>query len=870
MPAIGEKLGRYVLLERLASGGMGDVFVAAKPGPVGFGPLVAVKVLREELAGDGQFVDMLIDEANIAKHLNHPNLVSVLDLGEDGGHYFIAMEYVQGITAERLIESSVARGEHLDVCSTLYIGVELCRGLRSVHECRNDVGEPLGIIHRDVTPANILLSVDGEVKLTDFGIARARGRVHQTQAGVLKGKFGYMAPEMVRYEKLDARADLFCAGVVLYLLACGRHPVAQAPVMEAIRLYEQKQIPPPSVFNSAIDPAVDAALMSALEPRPEMRWQSAEAMGEHLHALMMARPESRDQARDPTELLARRVRRVAPEATREPVDQPTRERLLALHRGRPALRVDDLDTDENRPESEVAEDEPATAPSPPVFDEGPLVEPELPSTVGRGATGDDRTVAGYEWDLPERTIADGLTDEGRTVVALEPEPETLLPGHPAPEEWEDPSATLLDSGVGSAPLPWAGSPAQTVDPTASRRLAAADSGASRGVGAPIGPANPGLEREGAVVVEADDGAPGADVDPPVADAGTSPRKPDRSPEAEAGTLERTAGAAGAKAGTGQGGTGQGASGSAGKGAPGIGLRTFDGELGPGDGRPEAVVSSGGVHPHIREDDLEPPEAGGDSLHAGRANPSEVGRSPRIVLGRAPSGRAPLDWSDDAAAIRAVETRNGPSSPPAAWAGSLQEVPSASHQPRRPARLQQVAAFGWARALGLLGLAGALFAGLAWVWFGTAVFWPRLQVETNPPGARIRVDGRAHGRPTPTTLTLAPGERHTIELAVDGYRTEQRQLTEEVSRGRVYRLDVIFERRPPRVFVSPEPATVSVNGEPVGEGRELELADLPEAGPIEIRVFARGYEPYTVRFEDREAMPSALDVPLRRPARTRRK
>ena len=329
MRQVGERLGRYTLLKRLAVGGMGEVFVAAKPGPVGFGPYVALKILRDELAGDQQFVDMLVDEANISMFLNHQNVVSVLDLSEDNGAYYIAMEYVQGITVERLVDSLVSDGKKLEIPHALYIAVELCRALKYAHTRVNHEGEPLNIVHRDVTPANILLSVQGEVKLTDFGIARARGRIHQTQAGVLKGKFGYMAPEMVRYERIDARADLFCAGVVMYLMLSGRHPVAGAAVMEAIQRFEQKRIPPPSHFNPDIPTALDTIVMRALEPQPEQRWGSAAALGDALQDVMLQNPEWRKFAKDGGQRLVQVLRQVAANEFVAPVHPDTLAELLS-------------------------------------------------------------------------------------------------------------------------------------------------------------------------------------------------------------------------------------------------------------------------------------------------------------------------------------------------------------------------------------------------------------------------------------------------------------------------------------------------------------------------------------------------------------
>jgi serine/threonine protein kinase len=328
MPEIGDSLGRYTLLKRLASGGMGEVFLAAKPGPVGFGPRVALKVLRDQLATDQQFIDMLVDEANISMFLNHQNVVSVLDLAEDHGTYYIAMEFVQGVTVEGLLEKLIAQGRKLELPIALYIASELCRALKYAHTRVNHAGEPLNIIHRDVTPANILLSVQGEVKLTDFGIARAKGRIHQTQAGVLKGKFGYMAPEMIRYEAIDARADLFCAGVVIYLMITGKHPVAGSTVMEAIQRYEDKQIPKPSAISADIPPSLDAIVMRCMEPKPDQRWSSAAALGAALQEAVLKHPAWRREVQDGAGRLSDLIRELSPDVFQDPIPPEVSDRLL--------------------------------------------------------------------------------------------------------------------------------------------------------------------------------------------------------------------------------------------------------------------------------------------------------------------------------------------------------------------------------------------------------------------------------------------------------------------------------------------------------------------------------------------------------------
>jgi serine/threonine protein kinase len=334
MPEQGESLGRYTLLKRLAAGGMGEIFLAARTGPIGFAPPVALKVLRDELASDSQFVDMLVDEAKISMFLNHQNVVSVLDFGEHSGRYYIAMEYVQGVTLKQLLEAIKAQGKKLGLAVALYVGGELCRALKYAHTRTNHAGEPLNIIHRDVTPGNVLLSIQGEVKLTDFGIARARGRMHETQAGVLKGKFGYMAPEMLRYEKIDLRADLFCAGVILYEMIAGQHPVEGAGIMEAIQRLDEKNIQPPSYHNPEIPKALDAILLRALEPKPDARWGSAAALGTALQDIALANVELRKEIRSGGQQLAALIRQFFPEAFDSAVPPELSEGILAEARAK--------------------------------------------------------------------------------------------------------------------------------------------------------------------------------------------------------------------------------------------------------------------------------------------------------------------------------------------------------------------------------------------------------------------------------------------------------------------------------------------------------------------------------------------------------
>jgi serine/threonine protein kinase len=418
---IGDSLGRYTLMKRLATGGMGEVYLAAKAGPVGFGPRVALKILRDELASDQQFVDMLVDEANISMFLNHQNVVSVLDLSEDQGRYYIAMEFVQGCTVESLIERLIQKGRKLHVSHGLFIGTELCRALKYAHTRVNHAGEPLNIIHRDVTPANILLSIQGEVKLTDFGIARAKGRIHQTQAGVLKGKFGYMAPEMIRYEQIDARADLFCAGVVIYLMITGRHPVAGANVMEAIARYEEKQIPKPSEVNPEIPPSLDQIVMRALEPKVENRWASAAALGAALQDAVLKVPQWRREVQDGAQQLSEVLREVFPEAFTDPISPDLSEKLLrdALKRNGAQLAFEG-NTD---PNEESGETQMPSGPKPPARRaglSGPKTDREMPPL--KAEPFDQRATAGPEVD--ESAFAETANGSKKLGEIAQPELET--------------------------------------------------------------------------------------------------------------------------------------------------------------------------------------------------------------------------------------------------------------------------------------------------------------------------------------------------------------------------------------------------------------------------------------------------------------
>ena len=234
-------VGKYQLLHKLASGGMAEVFLAKAAGPQGFEKTLVVKRVLPHLVEDPSFVEMFFSEARLAALLNHPNIVQIFDFGESGGTYFLAMEYIDGPNLRTLCKRAQAAGIPLPVQLCAKMISLACEGLAYAHEFVDPgTGEPLGLVHRDISPDNLLVSSHGTLKVVDFGIAKAANQLHHTRSGIIKGKAAYMAPEQIQNKPLDARADVFSLGVVLYELLSGRKPFeaeTDAGVIQAI-LYQ--------------------------------------------------------------------------------------------------------------------------------------------------------------------------------------------------------------------------------------------------------------------------------------------------------------------------------------------------------------------------------------------------------------------------------------------------------------------------------------------------------------------------------------------------------------------------------------------------------------------------------------------------------
>jgi len=276
--------GNYYLLERLAVGGMAEVYLAKCFGVSGFDRLVALKRILPTIAEDDEFIAMFIDEAKIAGQLSHNNVAQIFDLGKINASYFIAMEYISGHDLRVLWDRTKSGGMPLDLAC--YVTRKICEGLDYAHRRRDSRGRPLGIIHRDVSPQNILLSYDGDIKVIDFGIAKAANRMVKTQTGILKGKFAYMAPEQAKGETTDHRADIFAIGVILYELLTGERAFKADTDFALLEKVRRVDVIPPRKLRKEIPRDLERIVYKALAQKASDRYGWASDMAADLDAFM--------------------------------------------------------------------------------------------------------------------------------------------------------------------------------------------------------------------------------------------------------------------------------------------------------------------------------------------------------------------------------------------------------------------------------------------------------------------------------------------------------------------------------------------------------------------------------------------------------
>jgi serine/threonine protein kinase len=311
-PSLG-RLGKYELLKRLAIGGMGEIFLARERGLAGFDRLVVVKRLLPELAERAGMVDLFTDEARIVAHLAHPNIVQIYDFGFEDHAFFLAMEYVQGHNVARLWSRAEQANEVLPRALAIHIIAEMAAALDFAHHACDAQGRPLGIVHRDVSPQNVLVSIHGDVKLMDFGIAKAANKTHRTQTGVVRGKFSYMSPEQLAGGEVDPRSDVFSTGVMLFELTLGRRLFTGRNDVEVIDSLRQMPIPRPRTIDPAYPPALEELVLGALERDLVRRTASAGELASGLRDVLAALGDRLDKP-----AVGAFVQRLVPETSATP------------------------------------------------------------------------------------------------------------------------------------------------------------------------------------------------------------------------------------------------------------------------------------------------------------------------------------------------------------------------------------------------------------------------------------------------------------------------------------------------------------------------------------------------------------------------
>ena len=285
-PADGTKFGQYVLLEKIATGGMAEVWKARMRGVEGFQKIVAIKKILPHLSDNQDFIEMFVDEAKLAAQLNHNNIIHIYDLGKIQSSYYIAMEYIDGYDLKNILRKAQERDQPLTVEIALFVASKVAAALDYAHRKRDFENKEMGLVHRDVSPQNVLISEEGDIKLCDFGIAKAASKASHTQAGALKGKLQYMAPEQAWGRNIDRRSDIFALAAVLFEMLTARKLFEGDNELSILEQVREAHVTPPSQFNDEITPQIDAIVLKALQKDPAARYQTAGDMQRDLDAVL--------------------------------------------------------------------------------------------------------------------------------------------------------------------------------------------------------------------------------------------------------------------------------------------------------------------------------------------------------------------------------------------------------------------------------------------------------------------------------------------------------------------------------------------------------------------------------------------------------
>jgi len=300
---------RFRVLKKIASGGMGSVYLAEQLGAKAFQKTVAIKTIRRDLLKDSQSIHLFVDEAKLVADLIHENILQVYQMENMAGAYFVVMEYVHGKNLEHILQRHQKVNQRLPVDMSAFIASRVCRALHYAHGKKDRTGKPLSIVHRDVTPSNVMVDYGGVVKLADFGIAKALTMNTPDEQNVLMGKYPYMSPEQIKYKGTDARSDIYSLGLILYEMLCGKRVFRTNDRKEILNRMENFRIKSIRAVNPDVPQQLDAIVMRALEKRTDDRYQSAWKMGKDLEFYMY-----HDRYGPTNEKLAEYIAKIFPEA----------------------------------------------------------------------------------------------------------------------------------------------------------------------------------------------------------------------------------------------------------------------------------------------------------------------------------------------------------------------------------------------------------------------------------------------------------------------------------------------------------------------------------------------------------------------------
>ena len=266
---------RYRVVEKLESGGMAEVFRAESEGLQGFKKQVAIKRVLPHLSEKKKFISMFLDEARLSAHLSHSNCVQVFDIGVGDNAYFIVMEFVEGANLKSITEWIKKTGRDLPVQNAVFIALEICKGLSYAHELRDPNGVDLHIVHRDMSPPNVLVTKFGEIKIVDFGLAKANSQLEKSEPGIIKGKFSYLSPEAAMGQDVDGRTDIFAAGIILWEMLAGQRLFLGETDFQTVKKVQEAKIPSLLPLNKNVTPDLERIVMRSLARDPTQRYRTA-------------------------------------------------------------------------------------------------------------------------------------------------------------------------------------------------------------------------------------------------------------------------------------------------------------------------------------------------------------------------------------------------------------------------------------------------------------------------------------------------------------------------------------------------------------------------------------------------------------------